>query len=120
MPISRLGVLYGRFRGQPPLAAGNIECVPSTAPRSDQEPSDDRFRRLLDYLNRLDKAGVHYVLKHTRPDSVMIDVSLPSWRWEIEFMADGFVDIERYQSVAGVETDPALLDQLLNEVDTGA
>jgi hypothetical protein len=50
----------------------------------------------------------------------MIDVSLPSWRWEIEFMADGFVDIERYQSVAGVETDPALLDQLVNEVDTGA
>jgi hypothetical protein len=71
------------------------------------------FARLLDYLNTLDAAHVHYALKHTRPDSVMIDVSLPGWRWEIEFMADGSVDVERYESVAGVEKDPALLDDLL-------
>jgi len=45
----------------------------------------------------------------------MIDVSVPGWRWEIEFMADGSVDVERYRSVAGVENDPSLLDQLLRD-----
>jgi hypothetical protein len=46
----------------------------------------------------------------------MIDVALPGWRWEIEFMADGAVDIERYRSVAGIENDPALLDELFRDL----
>lgn len=91
-------------------------CVMSEAEsRFYEEPKGDRFGRLLDYLNRLDAASVHYTLAHTRPDSIMIDVSIPGWRWEIEFMADGSVDVERYRSVAGVENDPSLLDQLLRD-----
>jgi hypothetical protein len=45
-------------------------------------------------------------------DSVRIDVSVPGWRWEIEFMADGSIDIERYRSVAGVENDPKVIEDL--------
>lgn len=70
------------------------------------------FGRLLDLLNRLDRAHIYYKLDHTRPDSVMVDVAVPGWRWEIEFMADGSVDIERYHSFAGVETNPALIEEL--------
>lgn len=91
-------------------------CVMSDAAgRFYEEPQGDRFGRLLDYLNRLDAASVHYTLAHTRPDSIMIDVSVPGWRWEIEFLADGSVDVERYRSVAGVENDPSLLDELLRD-----
>lgn len=61
------------------------------------------FGRLLDFLNRLDAAHVHYTLLHTRPESVMVDISLPGWRWEVESMLDGSIEIERYESVAGVE-----------------
>jgi hypothetical protein len=64
------------------------------------------FGHLLDLLNRLDAANVWYRLHHTRPDSIMIDVSVLRWRWEIEFMADRSIDVERYRSVAGVENDP--------------
>jgi hypothetical protein len=70
------------------------------------------FGRLLDLLNRLDAAHLYYKLNHTRPDSVMVDVAVPDWRWEIEFMADGSLDIERYQSVSGVENDPSLVETL--------
>ena len=70
------------------------------------------FGRLLDLLNRLDAARLYYKLDHTRPDSVMVDVAVPGWRWEIEFMADGSLDIERYQSVSGVENDPSLVEAL--------
>jgi len=45
----------------------------------------------------------------------VIEVSLPGWRWEIEFMADGSVEIERYRSVAGVESDPGLLEELFRD-----
>jgi len=74
------------------------------------------FGRLLDFLNRLDAAHIHYVLKHTRPDSVMVDISLPGWRWEVEFMSDGSTDIERYRSVAGVENDPDLIESLFTDL----
>lgn len=30
-------------------------------------------------------------------------------------MADGSIDIERFRSLAGVENDPELLDQLITE-----
>jgi hypothetical protein len=66
-------------------------------------------------LNRLDAAHIYYKLDHTRPDSVMVDVAVPGWRWEIEFMVDGSLDIERYQSSSGVENDPALIENLFRD-----
>jgi hypothetical protein len=78
-----------------------------------RHPPGNDFPRLLEFLNRLDDARIAYDLKHTRPDSIMIDVSLPGWRWEVEFMTDGSVEIERYRSVAGVEDDPRLLEEVV-------
>jgi hypothetical protein len=52
-------------------------------------------------LNRLDDSHIFYVLGHTRPDSMMVAISLPGWHWKVEFMADGSVEVERYESVAG-------------------
>lgn len=43
----------------------------------------------------------------------MVNVAAPGWRWEVEFMADGSLDIERYRSVEGVENDPGLIEALL-------
>lgn len=85
------------------------------ADRLFEEPPGDRFGRLLDFLNRLERAHVSYTLRHTRPDSIMADLSLPGWRWEVEFMADGSIDIERYASENGVENDPGLIEQLFTE-----
>jgi hypothetical protein len=76
----------------------------------------DTFERLLAFLNRLDAAGVIYSLAHTRQESVMVDLALPGWRWEVEFFADGRTEIERYRSVAGVETDISLLDELFSDL----
>jgi hypothetical protein len=47
----------------------------------------------------------------------MIDISLPRWRWEVEFVIDGSVDMERYRSVAGVENDHGLLEALFEDAD---
>jgi hypothetical protein len=80
-------------------------------------PQVEVFGWLLDFLNRLDAAHIHYTLGHTRPESVMVDISLPGGRWEVEFMLDGSTEIERYKSVADVEDDPVLLEELLAEAD---
>lgn len=77
----------------------------------------DTFERLLGFLNRLDQRHVHYGVSHTRPDSVMVDIALPGQRWEVEFMRDGTIEIERYQSMADVEDNAALLNEMLADID---
>jgi len=49
----------------------------------------------------------------------MVGIALPGWRWEVEFLADGSFEIERYQSVAGVEDRPELLEDLLSDLEGG-
>lgn len=73
------------------------------------------FERLPDLLNRLDTAHIYYTLAHTRPESLMVAISLPVWHWEVEFAADGSTEIERYRSVAGVEDDTSLLEELITK-----
>jgi len=73
------------------------------------------FRGLLDFLDRLEASHVHYGLLHTR-DSIMVDISLPGWRWEVEFMSDGSIETERYQSRSGVETDPSILEAIFQDL----
>jgi hypothetical protein len=74
------------------------------------------FGRLVDLLNRLDDAHIYYALLHTRDDSVMVDVSLPGSHWEIEFLTDGSIEVERFRSVAGVEGDPEILEELFANI----
>jgi hypothetical protein len=77
----------------------------------------ETFARFLGFLDRLQQAHIHYSLGHTRPESVMVDISLPGWRWEVDPMIDGSVEIERYTSFAGVEDDPGLLEELFADAD---
>ncbi len=83
------------------------------------DSGDAIFESLLAFLNRLDRAGVWYRLGHTKPESVMVEVALPGEHWEVELMADGAVEIERYRSVAGVEEQPELLNELFDGLEDG-
>jgi hypothetical protein len=83
---------------------------------SDAAPGEV-FERLLNFLNRLDEAHTFYALGHTRADSVMVTAVVPGWHWEVEFVADRSVEVERYESAAGVQSDPQLLEALFSGAD---
>jgi len=83
----------------------------------DDDVTGPVFGRLIDFLNRLDSAGVFYRLGHTRPESVMVEVALPGWHWEVEFMMNGSVEIERYQSTGSIEEDPGMLEEIFTDID---
>lgn len=68
----------------------------------------NQFNRLLAFLERLAQAKISYQLKHSRDDALMIVVYAPGEYWEIEFVADGDIDIERYRSNGRVEDDSVL------------
>lgn len=65
------------------------------------------LRKLLSFLDRLEQDKVWYRLEHVR-DSVMVLVAIAGERWEVEFFADGTVEVERFRSSGEIEGEDAL------------
>jgi len=57
----------------------------------------DIFKSLVDFLEELDKAKIYYRLNRIR-DSILVEVAVPGQRWEVEFMVNGTVEIEKFIS----------------------
>jgi hypothetical protein len=68
---------------------------------------------LLQFLAVLDERRVSYRLDRVR-DAVMVIVPTPGKRWEVEFMDNGTVEVERFQS-DGTISDERILSELLAE-----
>jgi hypothetical protein len=55
------------------------------------------LKDLIDFLDRLEKSKIYYRLNKVR-DGIMVEISVPGERWEVEFMADGEIVIEKFIS----------------------
>lgn len=75
--------------------------------------SADPFRQLLSLLDRLGKLKVPYHVRHSRDDAIMVVAHAPGEYWEIEFLQDGDVDIERYRSDGHID-DESILQKLFD------
>lgn len=71
----------------------------------------NQFSRLLAFLERLDQAKISYSIRHSRDDALMIVAFAPGEYWEIEFLEDGDIDIERYRSNGHID-DESILEEL--------
>jgi|HubBroStandDraft_4_1064222.scaffolds.fasta_scaffold160378_2 hypothetical protein len=60
------------------------------------------LRSLLDFINALSSAKIFFRLDSHRDEAVMVSVDVPGERWEVEFFADGEVEVERFLSSDGV------------------
>jgi len=77
------------------------------------------FQKLLNFLNRLDDATLGYTLEHASEDTIMVTVSAGAQRWEVEFYADGDIQIEIFYSAEtelGFEGEEAL-ERLFAELE---
>src|SRR5262245_31140726 len=70
-----------------------------------------RFDKLLAFLERLNQAKIHYSLANTRSDAVTVLAYAPGEFWEIDFLADGDIDVERYRSNGHID-DESVLEEL--------
>jgi hypothetical protein len=73
------------------------------------------LENLLAFLDRLESSKIWYRLWHVR-DSVMVMVPVPGERWEIEFFADGSVEVERFISTGKIESEETF-DELFRRYD---
>lgn len=60
--------------------------------------SEQPFGKLTTFLKQLDQANIHYTLASHREDTIMVLLTVPGERWEIEFLGDGSVEVERFIS----------------------
>lgn len=57
----------------------------------------ESLSKALSFLQELESHRIAYELDHVR-DALMVKVAIPGERWEVEFFADGNVEIERFIS----------------------
>ena len=56
----------------------------------------DTFTRLTAFLHSLKRGKIHYTLQNCRDEAIMVLVTVPGERWEVEFLVDGSVEVERF------------------------
>ena len=75
--------------------------------------SENPLQALLDFLLALEERKIFHRISRVRAEALMVEAAIPGERWEVEFFADGTVETERFVSRGVVESDPALLTDLL-------
>lgn len=63
-------------------------------------------RKLHDFLNELEERKIYYKLNKVRSEAILVEVAVPGQRWEVEFIDDGSIEIEKFMS-----DDDALYDE---------
>ena len=63
---------------------------------------------VLALLARLTEFGASFRLREARAGALMVEVSVPGERWEIEFFDDRPIEIERFRSTGAITSAEAL------------
>lgn len=74
----------------------------------------ESINTINNFLNRLIENKIYFRLSKVRSESIMVEVCVPGQRWEIEFMEDGTMEIEKFIS-NGIIYDESELNVLFNE-----
>lgn len=56
------------------------------------------MQKLLDFLSRLKEERITHTIERNTPDALMVLIAVPGERWEVEFFADGHVEVEVFTS----------------------
>ncbi|MDQ0176281.1 hypothetical protein [Bacillus chungangensis] len=56
------------------------------------------LKELINFLNQLESSHIFYKLNKVRNEAIMVEIAVPGQRWEVEFMEDGTVEIEKFIS----------------------
>lgn len=79
--------------------------------------SESIYQRLLSFLSNLEDKKIAYSLNHIRDEAVMVELAVPGERWEIEFLSDGSVEVERFVSTGSLCGEEALSELFEKHAD---
>ena len=70
------------------------------------------MQRIISFLERLEERNISFSLSKIR-DSILVTVAVPGERWEIEFMEDDSIQIEKFITTARIY-DESEIDHLFS------
>jgi len=65
------------------------------------------MEKLLGFLAELEARKIYFELGKIR-DSVLVEISVPGERWEVEFFAGGEVEVERFITIGEIRGEEEL------------
>jgi hypothetical protein len=71
----------------------------------------NQFHQLLAFIERLDEADITYTIEHSRDNAVQVTAFAPGEYWEIEFIENEGIEIERFRSNGEIH-DESVLSEL--------
>ena len=74
------------------------------------------LKNLIKFLDDLDNKNIYYKLNHIR-NSILVEVAIPGERWEVEFLDDGSIEIEKFISEGKIYGAEELENLLKNNSD---
>ena len=74
------------------------------------EMSKNAFDKLTSFLTDLERAGISYTLARNRDEAITVSVVVPGERWEVEFLDDGSIEVERFISNGEVHGEEILTE----------
>lgn len=77
-----------------------------------------KLSTLTELLDRLDSADIHYTLSSVREGAILVGATVPGERWEIEFMADGDIEIEVFKGDGEIH-DSSIIEDLFQRHSEG-
>jgi hypothetical protein len=77
----------------------------------------DTFGKIILFLDKLEQARISYTLARHRQEALMVSVAVPGERWEIEFLTDGSVEVERFASDGEIYGEEALAELFAQYAD---
>lgn len=72
--------------------------------------SQDRYDKLLALLRRLKDAKISHELADYREEAVSVIIHAPGEYWEVDFLEDGDVEVERYVSNGHIDDESVLAE----------
>ena len=73
------------------------------------------MKTILEFLEKLEEKKIYYKLNKVR-DAIMVEIAIPGERWEVEFFADGNIEVEKFIS-QGEIYDESEFKTLFSDLD---
>lgn len=75
------------------------------------------FTDLVSLLEELDRQRIDYTLAHNREDTLTVLVAVPGERWEIEFLSNGSIEVEKFISTGEIYGSESLSELFVRYAD---
>jgi hypothetical protein len=65
------------------------------------------MRKFFDFLDALEERQIYYTLTKVN-ENIMVEIAVPGQRWEVEFLRDGGIQVEKFISEGYLHDESAL------------